>query len=61
MTEDNLSWKEIARELSREANPQKRHHLEQELRAALERAGFKKFSRWPESSDDKDERKTGWS
>jgi len=39
------SWQEIAKELSKEADPQKRQKLERDLGSALERAGFQKFSR----------------
>jgi hypothetical protein len=39
------SWQEIAKELGKEADPQKRQKLERDLGSALERAGFQKFSR----------------
>ena len=44
MGEVNKSWEEIVRQLRKEADPRRRKELERELNAALERAGFKKFS-----------------
>lgn len=41
----NRRWEEIAKELSKEADPQKRQKLERDLGSALEQAGFQKFSR----------------
>ena len=44
MTEENLTWEEIARAFGKEKDPRRRKELERNLGIALERAGFQNFS-----------------
>jgi hypothetical protein len=55
ISDENRNWDDIARELCRERDPQKRKRLEYELGVALKRAGFQQFSRRAQQPDNDNE------